>query len=115
MSTAESVAQTLIPAAREGLDQSFVEQSVAARFEQQVARYGDRLAVSDDRSSLTYDQLNRLANRIGHTIATAAQGTSGQVVICLEAGTQYIAAILGTLKAGHCYVPVDPAFPESRN
>jgi len=89
-----------------------VEQSIAARFEEQVAISGDSLAISDDHLSLTYDELNRLANRIGHSIGAAEPG---RVVVCIETGTQCIAAILGVLKAGHAYVPVDPAFPESRN
>jgi nonribosomal peptide synthetase DhbF len=88
-----------------------IEQSVAARFETQVARNPDRLAVSDDVLSLSYDGLNRLANRIARVLPSEA----GRVVVCIETGSQCIAAIIGVLKAGHAYVPVDPAFPESRN
>jgi len=89
-----------------------IEQSIAGRFEELVARFPERLAISDERLTLTYDGLNRLANRIGRGLGDAP---AGRVVVCIETGTQCVAAILGVLKAGHAYVPVDPAFPESRN
>ena len=45
-----------------------VEQSIPARFERQVLLYPDRIAVADAESTLTYRELNRLANRIAHAV-----------------------------------------------
>jgi non-ribosomal peptide synthetase component F len=60
---------------REAEDQRFaewtktdVEQSIPTRFEQQVMQYGTRQAVCGERGILTYDELNRLANRIARAI-----------------------------------------------
>ncbi|WP_169829171.1 non-ribosomal peptide synthetase [Tsuneonella mangrovi] len=89
-----------------------IEQSIAECFEQQVERTPHRLAVSDEQLSLTYEELNRLANRLAHTLHSDA---AGRVIVCIENGSTCVAAIIGVLKAGHAYVPVDPAFPESRN
>ena len=89
-----------------------IEQSIAKCFEQQVDRTPQGLAVSDGQLSLTYEQLNRLANRLAHALPS---GSAEQVVVCIENGSLCVAAIFGVLKAGHAYVPIDPAFPESRN
>src|SRR6266545_2434933 len=58
-----------------------IEQSVPERFEQQVARYPDRLAVRDRRQQLTYTELNAAANRIAH--ALLAQCGEGEEPIAL--------------------------------
>lgn len=89
-----------------------IEQSIAKCFEQQVDGTPHNLAVSDEQLSLTYEELNRLANRLAHALLS---GSPERVVVCIENGSSCVAAILGVLKAGHAYVPVDPAFPESRN
>lgn len=89
-----------------------IEQSIAKCFEQQVDLTPHQLAVSDEQLSLTYEELNRLANRLAHALPA---GSAERVVVCIESGSTCVAAIVGVLKAGHAYVPVDPAFPESRN
>lgn len=92
-----------------------VEQSVAARFEAQVAAGPERTAVIDKSGVYTYDQLNRRANQIARAIGQHTSGEPTRVGIYLGKGFEYIAAIFGILKAGHAYVPIDPAFPEDRN
>lgn len=89
-----------------------IEQSIASCFEQQVDQTPQRLAIRDERVSLTYAELNRLANRLAHALPA---DPGERVVVCIENGATCVAAIMGVLKAGHAYVPVDPAFPESRN
>ena len=92
------------------------EQCVASRFEQQVETHADRLAVQGKQHSLSYKELNRLANAIAHQIQFHIPvGNNCRVAIYLEKDVQYIAAIIAVLKAGHAYVPVDPSFPDSRN
>lgn len=91
------------------------EQSIAARFEAQVAAGADRPAVVDKGGVHTYEELNRRANQIARAIREHASGEPVRVGIYLEKGFEYIAAIFGVLKAGHAYVPIDPAFPEDRN
>lgn len=89
-----------------------VEQSVASRFEQQVARYGNRVAVKRDALTLTYRQLNAQANQIGRIITTIPNAQA--VSLLLDNDEQMIASILGALKTGRPYVPLDPAFPQDR-
>jgi len=91
------------------------EQSIADRFEGQVRKHPDRVAVFDRDGSLTYAELNTRANCIAHYLANAGVAPGSRVVICLEKSAACIAAILGVLKAGHAYVPIDPSFPADRN
>ncbi len=89
-------------------------QSVPARFEQQVARYGDRPAISSATCELSYRQLDRLANRIARAILARLGDGNEPVAVLFEHDAAGIAAILGVLKAGKCYVPLDPASPAIR-
>ncbi len=91
-----------------------VEQSIPARFERQVEKYFDRLAVKSGDLALSYSELNRAANRVAHAII-ARLGTSQEpVALLLQHGVPPAIAMLGILKAGKCCVPLDPSFPASR-
>ena len=91
-----------------------IEQSVPARFEQQVRRYPDRLAVHSRDHRFTYAGLNDAANRIAHAILEQRGDAEEPVAMLLDQGAWTIAAILGVLKAGKTYVPLDPQFPRAR-
>lgn len=95
-------------------ENSAIEQSISARFEQQVARYPQRLAVVAGESQLTYTALNRLANRIARAILAHLGEGEMPVALLFEQGAFIIAAILGVLKAGKIYVPLDPTDPYTR-
>lgn len=94
----------------------FVENSIACRFEYIAETLPYALAIDDGRIALTYEDLNRQSNQIAHAIlAILPQGKQSRIAIYLEKGATYIAAILGVLKAGHVYVPMDMDFPRERN
>jgi amino acid adenylation domain-containing protein len=96
-------------------DPSHVEQSVHARFEQQVDLHADRIAIRTVAETLTYRELDRLANRIAQTILARIGQGAEPVVVLFEHEAVGIAAVLGVLKAGRCYVPLDPAAPVARS
>ncbi len=91
---------------------------IVALFEQQVASHGRATAVKHDEIELTYNELNERANRVARIILDAAgnhRRTSGQSVALLFGHTpDMIIGILGILKSGNCYVPLDPTYPEER-
>jgi amino acid adenylation domain-containing protein len=91
-----------------------IEQSIPARFEKMVRRYPDRLAVKSRNHAFTYDELNKAANRIARTIVSNSVAGEEPVALFFEQGSFIIAAILGILKAGRIYVPLDPALPSTR-
>ena len=92
-----------------------VEQSIPDRFEQQVLRYPGRLAVKAGSQELSYDALNRAANRIARAILARRGDSEEPVALLLEKGTSLFAGILGVLKARKMYMPLDPSYPLSRN
>ena len=89
------------------------EQSIPERFEKIVRRYPNRIAVKSKNHVLTYQELNRLSNRVAHDVLTRHGAEHGPVALLLENDAPMIAAILGVLKAGKIYVPLDPSFAAS--
>jgi polyketide synthase PksJ len=83
-------------------------------FENQVALRPGKKAVIAGNSSLTYRRLNKRANQLAaHLLFLGAR--NGDIIgVCLERSTDMVVTILGILKAGCCYVPMDPLFPEER-
>jgi amino acid adenylation domain-containing protein len=92
-----------------------IEQSVPDRFEQQVRKYPHQLAIKTPTEALTYSELNQIANRIARTIVDQRGSEPEPVVLLFDQGATFITAILGALKAGKIYIPVDPTFPAARN
>lgn len=91
-----------------------VDQSIPDRFEQQVSRYPDRLAVRTRHHAFTYAELNHEANDLAHALLTLRGPGSEPIALLLEKDALLIAAILGVLKAGKIYVPLDHTFPNAR-
>jgi non-ribosomal peptide synthetase component F len=91
-----------------------VEGSITARFEAQVARAPDALAITDGAHRWSYGELNGFANRIAKEVLKSPQKPEIPVALLFEHGASAIAAILGVLKAGRCYVPLDNRQPAAR-
>jgi len=92
-----------------------VEQSIGQRFEQQVRLHPERLAVKSSIRQWSYAGLNRAANRVASTLVQMQAGDSGTVALLLETDALLIVSMLGAVKAGCPYVPIDPLFPQERN
>ncbi|HEX5709538.1 MAG TPA: amino acid adenylation domain-containing protein [Pyrinomonadaceae bacterium] len=83
-------------------------------FEQQVARTPERVALVFEGRHLTYAQLDEYSNRIAHYLKRHGVGAESVVAICLERSLEVVAAMLGVLKAGGAYMPLDPIMPKAR-
>ncbi|MBS0381190.1 MAG: amino acid adenylation domain-containing protein [Proteobacteria bacterium] len=83
-------------------------------FERQVDRTPQNAAVRDAQVRWSYAELEARANRIAHALRARGVSRGALVGICLERNADMLAAVLGTLKAGAGYVPLDPAFPAER-
>jgi amino acid adenylation domain-containing protein len=92
-----------------------VETSIPKRFEKIVSIYSDRLALGDKNHTLTYDQLNKAANRLAHTILAERGDRPEPIALLFSEDVEAIVAILGVLKARKFYVPLDPNSPLARN
>ena len=97
-----------------GFAKAEIEQSIVARFERQVQDYPDRLALKSGDRALTYAALNRAANRIAHALLARCGEAPEPIGILLTPGIAPVVAILGILKAGKFYVPLDPGRPQER-
>jgi amino acid adenylation domain-containing protein len=91
-----------------------VERSIPERFEKIVRMYPERLAVKMADRALTYEELNKTANRIAHAIILQVGTSQRPIALFFDPGIEAVAAMLGVLKARKCYVPLDPSFPVSR-
>ncbi len=83
-------------------------------FEAQVERTPERTALTAGATPLSYAELDARANRLAQALRSRGVGRGQRVGLCVERGTDMLAAVLGILKAGAAYVPLDPSFPEER-
>lgn len=91
-----------------------VEQSIQARFEQIVAQYPDRIALKTRSSVLTYETLNKAANRLARAIVARCRAEGEPIAVLLQHGAAMIVGILGAFKTGKICVPLDPGYHEAR-
>jgi non-ribosomal peptide synthetase component F len=83
-------------------------------FEAQVERTPEAAAVTFEDKPLTYRELNERANRLAHYLQKSGVGPQTIVAVCFERSLEMIVALLGILKAGGVYLPLDPAYPVER-
>ena len=91
-----------------------IEQSIPDRFEEQVRKYPNRLAIKGKNYELSYSDLNLVANRVARAVLDQRGGGEEPVALLLEQGAPLITGILGILKAGKITVPLDPSYPSGR-
>ena len=87
---------------------------VHRRFEAQARLRPDAIALVTDDLRVGYADLNRRANRIAHGLLALGVRPDDRVALCVARGVDMVAAILGILKAGAGYVPLDPSAPAQR-
>jgi amino acid adenylation domain-containing protein len=91
-----------------------IEQSIHDRFEQMVRKYPDRIAVKTRNYTLTYDALNKMANRVAWAVWGSQSDGNEPVAMLMESDAPMIAASIGVLKAGKICVPINPSHPDAR-
>ncbi len=84
------------------------------RFEAQVERSPEAVAVVFESQQLTYQDLNRRSNKLAHYLRKLGVGPEVLVGIYVERSVEMIVGVLGILKAGGAYLPLDPTYPQQR-
>ncbi|MBL1106797.1 amino acid adenylation domain-containing protein, partial [Streptomyces sp. 5-8] len=100
----------LLPAVGDGA----VTGSVPEAFAAQVAATPEGVALAAGEVELTYRQVDAWANRFAHALIARGVGAEQVVAVALPRSVEFVVAVLGVLKAGAAYLPVDPGYPESR-
>ncbi|MFC1713401.1 AMP-binding protein [Candidatus Poribacteria bacterium] len=95
-------------------EQEEIEQSIPERFQKQVAKYGDRIAVRFGGHELTYNGLNERANRIARAILEKRGKGQEPVALLLQHGIPMISGAVGVVKSGKMHAPLSPWFPRVR-
>ncbi|MCK4257390.1 MAG: amino acid adenylation domain-containing protein, partial [Halanaerobiales bacterium] len=88
------------------------DQTIVDRFEDRVKKYSERIAVKTKNYELTYEGLNMQANQVAAQILKVTN--KGQVALLFEHDAPMIVGMIGVLKSGNIYVPLDPTYPEER-
>lgn len=90
------------------------ERCIHELFEQQVARTPDAVAIVFEEQRLTYSELNASANRLAHYLRDCGVKPDVRVALCTRPSIERVVGLLGILKAGGTYVPLDPDYPSER-
>ncbi|HVR11619.1 MAG TPA: amino acid adenylation domain-containing protein, partial [Thermoanaerobaculia bacterium] len=83
-------------------------------FAAQAARFPDRIAAAGGDSTLSYGELERRANRLANRLGRSGVRPEAVVAVLLERSPELLVAVLGVLKAGAAYLPLDPVLPAER-
>jgi amino acid adenylation domain-containing protein/non-ribosomal peptide synthase protein (TIGR01720 family) len=90
------------------------EKCIHELFGEQVLKTPDAVAVVWGTEVVSYEELNRRANRLAHYLVGLGVGPENRVGMMMERGLELIVSLLAILKAGGAYVPLDPTYPEER-
>ncbi|WP_438445411.1 amino acid adenylation domain-containing protein [Gorillibacterium sp. sgz5001074] len=106
----ERIMASTLPAANPLTDHT----TLTSWFEARTKLQPHSTAVEDAEASWTYAELNERANRLAHRLITMGIGPEDTVALALPRSNGMVAGILGVLKAGAAYLPLDPGYPEER-
>jgi amino acid adenylation domain-containing protein/non-ribosomal peptide synthase protein (TIGR01720 family) len=90
------------------------DQTIVDLFEQQVKSTPNQTALVYEDQTLSYQELNEKANQLAHYLRAEGVKPETRVAICLDRGFEMLVGILGILKSGGAYVPIDPQYPVER-
>jgi amino acid adenylation domain-containing protein len=91
-----------------------IERGIHELFETQVLETPEVVAVESDGSTLTYRELNHKANQLAHHLVDKGVVADTVVGLCLSRSVEMLVGLLGILKAGGLYLPLDPVYPSER-
>ncbi|MEO9196819.1 MAG: amino acid adenylation domain-containing protein, partial [Polyangia bacterium] len=83
-------------------------------FEAQARRSPSSVAVTFEETGVTYAELEERASRVAHWLVGRGVVRGSRVAVSVERSADMVAAVLGVMKAGAAYVPIDPSYPEER-
>lgn len=88
--------------------------TITELFKRQVRRTPDKIAVNCGDEQLTYCELDERAERLARALQRSGVGPESLVAVLLDRSVELVVVLLGILKAGAAYVPLDPSYPQQR-
>ncbi|SFU28895.1 amino acid adenylation domain-containing protein/thioester reductase domain-containing protein [Clostridium sp. DSM 8431] len=109
----------LIEKYNERKDEYVIDKCIHEVFENQVEKHKDEIALvftneEGVRKTLTFDELNKRANKLAHYLNENKTDDDKMVGICMHKGLELVVSVVAVLKAGLAYIPIDPSYPEER-
>ncbi len=90
------------------------DETILDLFAEQVLRTPDKIAIAFKEESWSYETLDQKSNQLANYLQNKGVQSEELVAICLDRSLNMMLGLLGILKAGAAYVPIDPAYPEDR-
>jgi amino acid adenylation domain-containing protein len=97
-----------------GMASPFAAGTVHELVEHAVARAPEATSVTCGDQQLSYAELNRRANQLARSLIGHGAGAETLVAVCMDRGVEMVVALLGVLKSGAAYLPLDPGYPAER-
>src|SRR5687768_12064239 len=97
-----------------GQDKYPRDKTIVDLFDEQVKKTPDHIAVAFENTTLTYQELYEKSNQLAHYLSAFGVREEILVPICINRSLEMIIGIMGILKAGGVYVPIDPEYPMDR-
>jgi amino acid adenylation domain-containing protein len=91
-----------------------LDQPIHRWVEQQAERTPDAMALISEAGTLRYAELEARANQLAYWLCAQGVGEDDPVAVCVTRNASAVVALLATLKAGGCYLPLDPEYPSER-
>jgi len=91
-----------------------IQKKVHELFEEQAVRTPDKVALVFGEQKLTYRELDQRANQLAHYLQAFGAGPDKKIGLFVDRSLEMVVGLLGILKSGACYVPLDPTHPKQR-
>ncbi|WP_193065048.1 non-ribosomal peptide synthetase [Oceanobacillus oncorhynchi] len=93
---------------------SYPEKTLVSIFEETSEKFSDSVALKFDQITMNYETLNAKANQVAHFLRSKGVGRESLVCLLFDRSIDMIVSVLGVLKSGGAYLPIDPDYPADR-
>lgn len=90
------------------------DKTLVALLAEQVIKSPNNTAIVFEEKEISYQELEAKSNQLGHFLQEKGIGNGSTVLLCMDRSIEMMIGLIGILKAGAAYIPVDPTYPEER-
>lgn len=93
---------------------NFEKTNILSYFTRRTKTDGDKIAIIHNNNKISYRRLNEYSNQIAHYLISMGIKKGDRIGLCIQRNIDMISSVLGILKTGSAYIPLDPDFPTER-